>query len=132
MEDNKEFDENYLKEYIQKQFNELYDKDIIKTMDWKGRKVLDCGHRHMCDFEMLSRTSRQAIKKCKEYLKSIGLKRDDCMVCCDVCKHMKTIYSNPNDYDDIIAIISNTEDETNRFRNDMDQFLWKRQNYNKN
>lgn len=43
---------------------------------------------------------------CKQYLKSIGKKRDQYMTCCDECKHMKFVIHDSNDYTDLIGIIS--------------------------
>lgn len=71
-------------------------------------------HLHMCDFDLIYNT-RTAHNKCKQYLKSIGKKRDKNDYCCDMCKHMKYLQCSDNDPDDIVAVISPTEEDIQRW-----------------
>ena len=65
-------------------------------------------HNHKCAFEMMYSSKRYAKKRCVEYLKTKGMKRDKCFSCCDYadthgCKYMKMFFCNASD--DIISII---------------------------
>lgn len=63
-------------------------------------------HAHICDFQILGYSTRQKNQLCKKYLKTIGKKRDPLMSCCDECKHLKYAVCMPDDYYDIVGIIS--------------------------
>jgi hypothetical protein len=68
-------------------------------------------HYHMCDFDILGYKSKTKIKMCKDYLKSLGRKRDKCLECCDHCKHMKYLIAMPDDHTDVVAIQSPVSDK---------------------
>lgn len=64
----------------------------------KGKKYTALNHVHICDFDLINLLYYQYGKnrallrkdaefKCKQYLKSIGKKRDYNMDCCDHCIH---------------------------------------------
>ena len=71
----------------------LNNKDAISTK-----------HIHSCQFELekkLGIGSKHPSLKCKRYLKTLGMKRDSCLSCCDKagpkgCKYMKTIVWDSN------------------------------------
>lgn len=66
-------------------------------------------HTHLCDFTMCGYSKRKQKKMCKEYLASIGQKRDRDLACCDECKHMKFVVCDSDDYNDLVGIISPIE-----------------------
>ena len=82
-------------------------------------------HLHMCDFEIIYRNQRSIKNMCKQYLKSIGKKRDKYMMCCDMCKHMKYLQCSEDDNNDVIAIMSPTEEEIKRREIALKNFKWR-------
>lgn len=69
-------------------------------------------HMHICDFEILNfrycknrkQLEKLVIKKCKEYLASIGKERDECMCCCDHCIHERYLTISEETEDLILNI----------------------------
>ena len=80
-------------------------------------------HHHMCDFEILNfrycKNRRQlekvVEKKCKEYLASIGQKRDECMCCCDTCVHDRLLTVSEETEDLILNIATLGLDERKKW-----------------
>lgn len=92
--------------------------DISEVVDkWcedHGYKPSSYNHFHMCEFDLLSymfdwcsgnkkwaaKDAEKLNRKCREYLKTQGLKRDKDLICCDYCKHalMVSVYGDAHTY----------------------------------
>ena len=76
--------------------DEMWDKSYEESVA-KGEKYSTLNHVHICDFDLInllyhqygnrSKLRKDAELKCKQYLKSIGKKRDNWMECCENCIH---------------------------------------------
>lgn len=100
--------EKELKEKTSKDFEEFIDKTFVlknEELVEKGRSNIFPNHFHICQFELEAKIKGKrnnwSVRKCKEYLKTKGLKRDSRQFCCDSaeagekwksCKYLKTIY----------------------------------------
>lgn len=82
-------------------------------------------HLHMCDYEIIYKKPRIVQEKCRVYLRSIGMKRDKQMACCDVCKHMKYLQCSGDDPTDIVTIISKTDEDIERLEKVYSKWLRK-------
>ena len=77
-------------------FHDYYEK----LWELNNKQPISINHFHICQFELEQKLFHKkakgyAKKKCKDYLKTKGLRRDSCMACCDCaddygCKYMKT------------------------------------------
>lgn len=107
----------------------MTDKDILKQGNiicddlWRYREHDSLDHMHVCDFEILNFKYCKNIKKldkvvkheCKQYLSSIGKKRDKWMSCCDHCIHERYITvsrTNPGLILNICTILGGSLDES--------------------
>lgn len=81
-------------------------KDVVD--EWcenHGYEPSGHNHFHMCEFDLLSgmfdwcsgnkkwgaKNAEKLNRKCREYLKTQGLKRDKYLSCCDYCKHALSV-----------------------------------------
>ena len=106
---------------VKKELKKVVEPIVIDVIERTDDQVY---HLHMCDFELIYRNSKTIKNKCKQYLKSIGKRRDRYMMCCDMCKHMKYLQCAEDDQDDIVAILSPTEEEIEMMKMRLKNFKW--------
>lgn len=106
---------------VKKELNKVVKPIMIDVLEHADNNV---NHLHMCDFELIYRNSKTIKNKCKQYLKSIGKRRDRYMTCCNMCKHMKYLQCAEDDRDDIVAILSPTEEEIEMMKMRLKNFKW--------
>ena len=96
----------------------MTDYEILKKEEslcnqiWAIEPYRDFMHYHRCDFELihfrhcknLKQLDKLVEKKCKEYLKSIGQKRDKDMWCCDHCIHDRYLTVSEKEEDLVLNI----------------------------
>lgn len=100
---NVSFEEELNKE-IHKLQNEVAKTYFNKLWLLNNKEGISTKHMHYCQFELekkLGIGSKHPSLKCKQYLKTLGMKRDYCLSCCDKagpngCKYMKTIVWDSN------------------------------------
>lgn len=83
--------------------NEMWEKSYEESI-LRGGEYATLNHVHICDFDLINllyhrygnraKLKKNAELKCKQYLKSIGKKRDYNMDCCDHCIHDRYVTIN--------------------------------------
>lgn len=86
--------------------DEMWERSCEESV-LKGGQYSTLNHAHICDFDLINllyhryenraKLRKNAELKCKQYLKSIGKKRDYNMDCCDHCIHDRYVTISDDD-----------------------------------
>lgn len=86
--------------------DEMWERSYEESV-LKGGQYSTLNHAHICDFDLINllyhryenraKLRKNAELKCKQYLKSIGKKRDYNMDCCEHCIHDRYVTISEDD-----------------------------------